>query len=664
MPTAPRTITLGQTIELPDADYTLVGFASGAFRLRNQFTNQYIVLDHAELARVLPPGKPLETSTAKPVGSVAEELDRLDDDARILIPHLQEILEGTAPDGGQPRAEYSAHLPMKRRLESKLAELDKLGLDMSLPTLKRKLKRYREQGPSGLVDRRVAKDAQPLEKLIEPDLLAELAKLLASYEGRSKTSYSAIRAELREVLIENYPDPDERPKLPSPSSIERYVSMLTGQKNPTKGGARRQKEALTPQRPFRPRLVTSPGDECQIDTTVFDAAVLLPDGSIGRPHLSVMVDKRTRTIMGFNFTASAPTGTDHAVLIARTLVPRKLRPWSKHYAQLELPEMPWAPHLDDEMRQGDWDMHRPYIFPRRLVIDNGSDYRSVVLRETCERYGIHLTESPIHNPTTKAHVERLFGTISKKFARFLPAYVGSNTADRGSKAMDERPLDLRTVSQLFDRWVAVVYQNRQHSALVDPYQPTLRHTPNSMYAASLDLTGHFFVALEEEDFITLMPRAKRTIRPDGIELRGRKYDSPHLTGMRNQRDDNDEPVQYDMHFDPEDLSQVWVRHTEDNHWVTCVWSSDAGLSRPHERRHVEQAARLSQANTGFTNREADELTVRLRREAVREMRERTAAEAELARAQHAAARRKQTRGSATKPKTPHDYSDFMELDTF
>lgn len=530
-------------------------------------------------------------------------------------------------------------------------------------TLQRRLKAFEQEGAAGLRDRRHTRKEEAVFSRVHPDVILLLAKIVRSYRGRSSTSYSAIRAELELALMEEFPDAGSRPGLPSLKSIERYVKKLAGDQDPTTPAAQRKTADLSPKRTFRPRPPAAPGDECQMDTTVFDAFVRMPDGRVARPHLTILVDVRTRSIIGFNFTDGAPSGEDHACLLARVLVPHPLRPWSARYKELDLPEMPWAPYVDDEPNR--YDTHRPYIVPRRIVVDNGRDYIGDAFGAACDRYGISRTEAPPKSPTTKSHVERTFRSITTMFARHLPGYAGSNTQERGVEPEEEDVLELRVVAQLFDEWIAVIWQNREHDGLVDPLEPSLSHTPNSMYAASIELTGHFVVPLGEEDYIALMPRTKRTVQSDGIELNGRRYDSPYLAPMRLKKDENGDGHQVFVHFDRGDPSQVWVWSSEDGNWITCEWTADMGLSRPNERKLLAKAAALAKKNKALTNEEAHALTVRLRIDAREAEKKRRAEERETRKTKN---QNKLAELSALEPVRPRherieDFLNFEELET-
>lgn len=670
-----RTYVIGQSIELLDGTYKLVGCHGIVVKLRNELTDETIGLHHVELFRMLAPGEKLavvdysepEARKARRDAierdrTIAEIVDDIDADTRALIPHLQELVDGTPAVGHEPRAKYDPRLPMTGRLYSKMTELeDDFNMPIPLRTLQRRLERFQKYGVGGLGDKRKRGRKEAPFTRADEDVIEQLRKVLKSFEDRSQTSYAVIRAELKGLLEEEFPHPNDRPATPSVSTIERYVKMLSGDQNPTKSAQQRQTAALVPKHTFRKRAVTAPGDECQTDSTLFDAFVLMPDGRVVRPWLTTLMDKRTRSIIGFHFTDGPAKSDDHAWLIARTLVPHALRPWSKQYSELELPEMPWAPHVDGQKHN--YDTYRPYIFPRRILTDNGQDFRGVVLHATCRRYGIHLTETPPRTPTGKPHVEKHFDTIKKLFTRHLPGYAGGSKSERGKAPEKEAVLELRTVIELFDQWVAIVWQNREHEGLSDPFEPRLMHSPNSMYAAALEFTGHFMIPLGEEDYIAMMPRVMRTVQADGILIDYRKYNSPHLAPMRLQRDENDNSIEVAVHYDRNDPSQVWVRSSVDGEWITCGWDEEAGLHRPNERQMLAKAKHVAKSTKRFNNEGAHDLALRMRKSAAaneRTRREQDSADAKAAarkaqRAQVPLTSRRDRRNAIS------DYLDFDEI---
>ncbi|KQM82411.1 Mu transposase C-terminal domain-containing protein [Agromyces sp. Leaf222] len=599
-------LRIGSTIELDGGEYRVVEYGGGFFKLRGELSDEYLIIDHLELARRIPRSvQEGSVENAAPEPTIAVLVDKLDEFGRRLVPHLQELIDATPAVGSAPRAEYDLSQPMTWRLEAKLLELHREGIDIEIATLKRKLKRYKQSGPAGLVDRRGLRSEPALGRADER-VVECLAAILAESIDKSTSTLTKVRAELAERLMVDHPGAGV--ELPSVATIRRYVNILDGGRKVLGSAVQRQSISNVPKRAFSARLATAPGQEVQVDSTKLDVFVRT-SGGVERPTLTIMIDKATRSIIASSIRLGAATGHDHAVLLARCLVPKPLRPGTEYYSEHDLPELEWSRYLTAEQRL-EYDVRRPYIVPQRIITDNGADFVSDVFRSACARYGISLTESAPGTPTDKAQVERMFGTIRTKFSQFLPGYSGGRTEFRGTAPEGEGDLfDLDTLNELFDRWVGVVWQNRRHDGLVDPRAPHIKHTPNTMYSALLDLTGYIPVALVEEDYVELLPRERRTIQTDGIEFRSRMYDSVHLGPHRSHRDDRGRALLYDVHFDPNNLQQIWVRPELEDDWITCEWKEADGLSRPHLAATMRKAHQLTLQRGGFTDDEADDITI-------------------------------------------------------
>lgn len=657
-----RTITLGQTVQLEGREYTLVEAANGSFRLRDDLTGEYVIMHHLELALQLPPATPLETSDPVDQWPLDQVIDGLDETKRALIPYLQQLIDGTPVDGGELLPEFALHVSKTRRLDSTVLALSKAGFEVPLGTLKRRLSLFEKKGVAGLVDRREGRKEKAFARV--PDAVqTALATLLVGYKGKSTVTYTAIRAELDVMLHDKFPDPTERPKTPSLSTVERLVRHMGGDQNPTIPAKRRETAALSPTAMHRPRHVFAPGDECQMDATELDILVRMPNGKVERPHLTALVDKRTRSVVGLNLTEAEPQGIDHALLLANALVPRKLRSWAKDYDAFGLPQMPWAKHLTREQAET-FDAYRPYIFPSRILIDNGQDFRGTVFGAGCDRYGISLTQAPIHDPTAKAIVERFFHSVKTKFCQYVPGYTGGDVLNRGKRITEEPLLTLAELAELLDKWTAIVWQNRRHDGLTDDYQPDWNHSPNSMYAACVELTGHFVLAYQEEDFIALLPPEERTVQSDGIEFRGRMYDSPHLGPMRNRkRGDNGTPKVV-IRYDANDVTRIWLRSSDDTGWITCHWSDERGKSRPLADAIDLEAHRQTLATLTFSDAEADVMTVRFRNDALTASADTVAQEALRQKQKDKETKAAATLGDILTPDTDssRDFANFAKLD--
>lgn len=608
--TQPRTVVIGQTIELLDGQYIVAGYNAGIIKLRNARSSQHQLMDMFELSAQMAPGETLEKAEERRARvPLSEALAGLSDSARQLIPHLQELHDGTPVFGDVPREDYAPEKAMVWKLEKKAEELGKLGIKASPSKLKRDLKAFRLGGPAALMDGRKDRNEKAMAR-VNKEVKDLLAEILSDYSKKSTPTKTAIYARLDRRLKELYPDSDERPKMPSPASVNRYIEMMDADRGTT-GSARTRKSKLrSPDRQYSGRLVSAPGDEAQIDNSPFDAFVRFPNGEVRRPWLTLLVDKRTKSILGFSFTPSNPTGSDHALLIARALVPQRKRPWAKSYQAFGLPEMPWAAYLSDEKR-AEYDTHRPYIVPRRIITDNGKDFLGEQFESVCARYGIHTTKAAYEDPTAKAQVERMFRTVREKFTQFLPGYTGGSIEFRGEAPQADEVITLEMLEELFDRWVAIVWQNRVHHSLVDMFDPRVKHTPNTMFAAAMETTGHFFVPIDPMDYLRVLPSVRRAVRAQGVTFNKRWYDSAHLGPLRGQEDDHGRKVLLNVYYDPSNAERVWVHEPATDEWITCESVDEHGHSRPLESALQAKAHKLHLDHGGFSNREADSVTLSL-----------------------------------------------------
>ena len=121
--------------------------------------------------------------------------------------------------------------------------------------------------------------------------------------------------------------------------------------------------------------------------------------------------------------------------------------------------------------------------PHRLLVDNGANYRSRVLRTACAHLGIHLVHAAAYRPTSKARLERFFLTVRLRMLPRLPEFP--------------------TLEQVHTEWARFVaeYHDTPHSTLTElmgrpttPLDFYLRWLPDDVrYAPQLDLADLFLV---------------------------------------------------------------------------------------------------------------------------------------------------------------------------
>ncbi|MFP7834634.1 Mu transposase C-terminal domain-containing protein [Marisediminicola sp. LYQ134] len=597
------TIDLTQTLDLTDGSYRVTGSTGSLYLLQDLSNGRTKTMHLADITGALV--QPLAWPTNSP-----RELEHLTPADRKEVEwwanHIEEMISGVRPGHDTPRNQYDPETTSQNeRIASKVDELRALNVPASRAALFRKKGLYQQGGAAALIDRRTKKEIGPLDQA-DARLIEAITTVIAQRVKKSTVKNSVLQFQVTEALVGKYGKEATEEMLPSRATLYRYFSTLERGKYTTEKATTRRSAANRPQRQFGHARRMLPGQEVQVDSTPMDILVSAPgfDTPV-RPILTIMIDVATRSIIAATIRLDAARGIDHALLLTQALVPTQNRPDRRDHRALVSALYPEHPLLPEDVRAHAESM-RPFIFPRRIMSDNGKDYLSTVFLSACKKFGIDLTHSAIHTPTDKAHVERAFQTINTMFLQRLPGYTGDHVVNRGHKLEEDALLSIDLLNELLDDWIVSVYQNTPHDSLRDPFEPSINYSPNQMYTGAIQYSGAVAVPLSRDDFIDLLPSQFRTIQKDGVHFGNRTFDSPALhplrqTNFRNTRKDG----KYEIKTNPYDTTHIWVR-SRDNTWIECGWVEVEAIYAPHfadiakatrEARRREIAARLAERST-------------------------------------------------------------------
>jgi hypothetical protein len=132
------------------------------------------------------------------------------------------------------------------------------------------------------------------------------------------------------------------------------------------------------------------------------------------------------------------------------------------------------------------------------------------------------------------------------------------------------------------------------------------------YAALVETAGYVPVALSAGDYVELLPATWRAINAYGVKINYRTYDDEALNPLRHQRSGiKHRKDLWEIHFDPYDVSRVWVRDHWRGGWVTLFWRQLHRVAAPfgelawdHTRRALPDATEeeLADAVADLLNR--------------------------------------------------------------
>jgi hypothetical protein len=233
------------------------------------------------------------------------------------------------------------------------------------------------------------------------------------------------------------------------------------------------------------------------------------------------------------------------------------------------------------------------IAPETIVCDHGMVYMSQAFRSACRALGVSFQPSHKGSPWEKGAVERSLGSVATLFAQHAAGYVGSSTERRGKNAEQDAAWSIIELQDLLDEWIVAVWQNRPHDGLRHPLAPGKALTPNEQYAALVETAGYVPVPLSAADYIELLPVTWRVVNAYGIKISNRKYDCAALNPYRHQHSGvTAGKGLWEVHYDPYDVTRVWVRNHHDGGWITVPWTQLKAAPAPFGEAAWDHARRL------------------------------------------------------------------------
>ena len=394
---------------------------------------------------------------------------------------------------------------------------EKLGI--SIRSVQRLLKKWREQGLLGLVGQR-RKDRGQVR------ISSEWEKFIVkTYKEGNRGSRSmspaqvALRVKARgqELGLENWP---------SHMTVYRILNPLIEEK------AKGQQKRFIGWKGSRLSVKTREGLEIaiewsnqvwQCDHTKVDLLVVNQTGEIlGRPWLTIVVDTYSRCAIGIHLGFDAPSASVVCLALRHGILPKQ---YSAAYG----------------LKQS-WDT---YGLPQYLYTDGGKDFRSQHLEQVATELGIVLCLR--RKPCDGGIVERPFGTFNREFFCNLPGYTGSNVTQRSAESESEACLTLVQLERLLVRYI-VDHYNQMIDARMGNQSRIGRWEAGRM--AQLALLG------DRELDICLMKRERRSVYRSGyIQFANLTYQGEHLGAYAGES--------VIVRYNPRDITTVFIYQLKD-----------------------------------------------------------------------------------------------------
>ena len=247
----------------------------------------------------------------------------------------------------------------------------------------------------------------------------------------------------------------------------------------------------------------------ELDHTPLDILVICQVTRLilGRPWLTLAIDRFSRMIVGFYISFHAPSSTSVLYCLRMMIMP-------KDDIVARFPDVvgPWP-------GRG---------LPDTVVTDNGMDLHADAVEIICLEMGIELQYCGVAHPEMKGAVERAIGTINRSLIHTLPGTTFSNVEQRGDYASEKHAaIDIEVLTHVLVKWIVDVYHKTPHKGLAG-------RTPLSTWQqAEADRVIELPAYPRQLDTI-VGHSATRTLFHYGLEYENLQYNSPLLQTIRQR----------------------------------------------------------------------------------------------------------------------------------
>jgi putative transposase len=347
------------------------------------------------------------------------------------------------------------------------------------------------------------------------------------------------RLEQRIEQINQFREVCDRLPIPHPDSLYVIISNMDEyEKDKARHGKlyAEQKHAQRKRgpRPTRP-LERVEVDHTKLDLFIIDYETRLP---VGRPTITVIIDKYSRMILGFHVGFDPPGYLAIMLCLLHAIMP-------KRYIQTDFPRV-----------ENKWNT---YGIPEQIIVDNAPEFYSEDFGEACLQLGMLPLYSPVKHPWYKGAIERYFGTQNRRLLHKLPGTTFSNIMAR--QDYDPKKNALITFDEFMEMlhiWVVDVYSQDLHRGLGD--------IPAHVWENGIKEFPPTLPRRKQELRVLVGQIERRKISRSGIKLFNLTYNDDRLASLRREL----KGKKAKLKLNPDDLSVIYVNNPKDDSYIPVL----------------------------------------------------------------------------------------------
>lgn len=342
--------------------------------------------------------------------------------------------------------------------------------DVSLRSLRRWVKIYREKGLKGL--ERKTRSTQGQRTSVSKELEQIIEALVLQ---KPPLTYAAIHRKIEKIAKHKQQTaPSYIVVRDIAKKINKSLLVLSQE------GSKAYNQAF--ELIYR-RESIRPNEMWQADHSPIDIVLIDDKGKGRKPWLTIIIDDYSRAICGFYLSFDAPCSL-HVSLALRQSI------WRKANSKWQVCGIPSV-----------------------LYTDNGSDFISNHIKQLAVDLKIQLKNSIPGKPQGRGRVERFFLTVTQLLLMNLPGYTPPKTTFATPK------LTLETFALLFEKFLVEEYHHKEHRATKEK---PLERWQNNGFLPQLP------ESLEELDLLLISVTRPRKVHRDGIYFQNFTYIDTNL----------------------------------------------------------------------------------------------------------------------------------------
>jgi putative transposase len=344
------------------------------------------------------------------------------------------------------------------------------------------------------------------------------------------------RLEQRIAEVNQFRDTNDRLPIPHPDSIYNIISNMDEyEKDKARYGKlyaeQKHEQRKRGPRPTRP-LERVEIDHTKLDLFIIDAETRLP---VGRPTITVVIDKYSRMILGFHVGFDPPGYLSVMLCLLHAITP-------KRYVETDFPNI-----------ENNWNT---YGIPEQIVVDNAREFYSEDFDDACSQLGMLISYSPVKHPWYKASIERFFGTQNRRLLHNQPGTTFSNVIAKGDYDPSKNALiSFDAFMEILHIWIIDVYSQNFHRGLGD--------IPTHIWEKGIKEFPPTLPRRKQELRVLIGQIEQRKISRSGIKLFNLTYNDDRLALLRREL----KGKKAKLKINPNDLSIIYVNNPKDDSYI-------------------------------------------------------------------------------------------------